>query len=137
MTLGQCLCGAVRVEVEHLADTMSACHCSNCQRWTGSVFMGLDGRGVRATGPVKTYAATGFSERAWCDRCGSALWIHDTGSQVYDLMPGLFDNFANAKLVREVYADKCPSGFALAGEIDRVTKANYEAGNLHDQGDMP
>lgn len=134
---GHCLCGAVRVEVEQLADTMSACHCANCQRWNGGVFLCVDGRVVQASGPVKTYAATRFSERAWCDRCGSALWIHDTGSEVWDLMPGLFPDLAKTALVREVYSDNCPPGFAFAGEIERVTKARYEAENLHDKGDMP
>jgi len=30
-----------------------------------------------------------------------------------------------------VYADRAPSNVALAGDLERVSKADYEARNLH------
>ena len=42
-----------------------------------------------------------------------------------------FDGFGEAKLARVVYADRAPSNFALAGELERVSKADYEARALH------
>jgi hypothetical protein len=33
-----CCCGALRVEASADPDTVSACHCGECQRRTGSVF---------------------------------------------------------------------------------------------------
>ena len=129
---GQCLCGAVQVTAKRLASEMSACHCSNCTTWSGSVqmFIEADDAGVTVTGPVKTYRATPFSERAWCDTCGTALWLRnvegdDTG--FYEFSPGLFDNAGGARLVRVVYSDCAPGGIALAGDLTRVTKADYEA----------
>jgi hypothetical protein len=130
---GHCLCGAVRIEVEHLAGTLSACHCEMCRRWSGSMMMGIDGRGVTVTGPVRTYASSPFAERAWCGECGSALWIRNTPGKgdVYELMPGLFENAGGARLNREVYADRAPDGYALAGDHLRVTAAEYEADHPH------
>lgn len=128
---GHCLCGAVRIRVEHLAGTISACHCGMCRRWSGGVQMGIDGRGVTVTGPVKTYASSSFAERAWCDACGSALWLRDVPDGVHELVPGLFDNAGGARLVREVYADCKPDGYALAGDHERVGAAAYEAGHRH------
>lgn len=84
-------------------------------------------------GPVKTYASSSFAERAWCGTCGSALWIRDMvdGGKLYELMPGLFDNAGGAMLNREVYADRCPDGYALAGDHPRITAKDYEKQNRH------
>lgn len=130
--LGRCLCGAVRVNAKGLAPEMSACHCDYCRRWSGSIQMGIEAPEdrVEITGPVKRYRSSDFAERAWCDTCGSALWLRnisgpDTG--YFELVPGLFENAADAQLIREVYADKCPSGYALAGDHTRVSKAEYES----------
>lgn len=136
VTTGHCLCGAVTVRATDLAREISACHCGMCTRWSGSVQMGIEApeAGVTVTGPVKTYRSSWFAERAWCDTCGSALWLRnvdgpDTG--YYELVPGLFDNAAGARLTRVVYADRAPDGFSLAGDHARVSQAQYEAENPH------
>ena len=97
--------------------------------------MSVRARGVTATGPVRTYASSAFAERAWCATCGSALWIHDIDGDVHDLMPGLFADLAGLPLGHEVYADRCPSGFAFAGEHPRITAAAYQADHLHVKGE--
>lgn len=128
---GRCLCGDVQVEVRALSNQISACHCMLCRRWSGSVQMGIEATesDVTITGPVKVHRSSELAERAWCDTCGSALWFRyvsgpDTG--YFELAPGLFDNAAGAHLVREVYADRCPDGYALGGTHERVSQADYE-----------
>lgn len=136
LTTGHCLCGAVTITARALASEMSACHCSYCARWSGSVQMFLDGQetDLVISGPVRTFNSTPFSERAWCDACGTALWLRNiSGDDVglYELAPGLFDNAAGARLTRVVYSDCGLGGFELAGDLERVTKAEYEKGNAH------
>ncbi len=97
--------------------------------------MVVEGRGVTVTGPVKSYASSDFAKRAWCDVCGSSLWIRDEGAETYDLMPGLFENMAGARLNREVYADRA-AGFAFAGDHEKISAADYEAAHPHSTGDM-
>ena len=128
---GHCLCGAVRVRARSMSSDMSACHCEMCTRWSGSVQMGIAAPegDVEIEGPVKTYRSSSFAERAWCDTCGSALWLRnvegrDTG--YYEFCPGLFENAGGAQLTRVVYADCAAGGIALAGELQRVSKADYE-----------
>lgn len=140
---GRCLCGAVRVVVTGPLGELSACHCDMCRRWSGSIQMGIEvaESGVDVSGPVKTYQSSSFAERAWCDTCGSALWFRDTvgeAKQFFELAPGLFDNAGGARLVREVYADRCPRGYALAGDHTRVSKEDYE--RMHEfvpEGETP
>lgn len=127
MIEGRCLCGAVRVRATTLSDEISACFCSFCVRWSGSAQMGVDAPAdtTEVTGPVKVYRATSFSERAWCDTCGSALWLRDDGGD-YEFVPGLFDNAGGARLTRIVYADRAPDGWNFAGDPQRVTAEEYE-----------
>jgi hypothetical protein len=83
-------------------------------------------------GPVKVHQSSEIAERAWCDTCGSAVWFrytHGSDAGYFELAPGLFENAGDAMLVREVYADKCPSGYALAGNHLRISKADYETDN--------
>lgn len=133
---GHCLCGAVEVAVEELSDEISACHCALCTRWSGSVQMGIEAPAAttRISGPVKVHRSSRLAERGWCDVCGSAVFFRyvqgrDTG--YLELAPGLFDNFAGARLTRVVYCDRAPEGFSLAGDHERVTRAQYEAENPH------
>ncbi|MCB1362976.1 MAG: GFA family protein [Rhodobacteraceae bacterium] len=133
---GRCLCGAVRIVVDAPMAEISACHCDMCRRWSGSVQMGMEvpEASVSVSGPVKTYRSSHFAERAWCDTCGSALWLRDVEGRnagVFELVPGLFDNAGGARLTREVYADRCPDGYALAGDHERISRAEYEAVNAH------
>lgn len=132
---GHCLCGAVQVTARSLSDTISACHCEMCTRWSGGIQMGIEvaDHDVTVTGPVKLYRSSDFAERAWCDACGSALWLRNIAGQdtgYFEFMPGLFENAAGAVLKRIVYADRAPDGYALAGDVERVNKAEYEA--IHD-----
>ena len=118
---GHCLCCAVTVDVTGPLAAISACHCDLCTRWSGSVQMGIEVPRARVSykGPIRTYASSSFAERAWCETCGTAVWFADT------------EGFGGAKLARVVYADRAPSNFALAGELERVSKADYEARALH------
>lgn len=142
---GHCLCGAVTVTTDALSNEISACHCDMCRRWSGSIQMGIEVPfdAVTISGPVKTHQSSRLAQRAWCDTCGSALWFRyttDRDAGYFELAPGLYENAGGATLTHEVYADRCPDGYALAGDHDRVTQAEYEQDNPHvapaaDKGD--
>lgn len=136
MTLtGHCLCGAVRLEVADCTHAISACHCEMCRRWSGSAMFGFEAEanGVRVSGPVRSRATSAFAERAWCEDCGSHLWIRDTGKS-YELAPGLFNGARDFPLIREVYADRAFAACRLSGDHERVTQAAYEADHLFVKG---
>jgi len=125
MTKGQCMCGAVTVSMAKLGDTMSACHCDMCRRWTGSAFLSVHASGGNVTidGPVKTVSLSDWAERGWCDACGSTLFyrLKDNGS--YGLSAGLFENMGGNGLTQEYYVDQKPAGFAYSGDHKRMTEA--------------
>jgi hypothetical protein len=132
---GHCLCGAVQVSTTALFDTISACHCEMCRRWSGAVQLGIEAprEAVSISGPVKTYRSSSFAERGWCDVCGSAVFFRNVAGRDADLFefaPGLFENAGGARLARVVYADCAVGGIEFEGDdIERVTRAEYEAKN--------
>jgi len=88
---GSCLCGAIHYS-SHLAPLSTAvCHCSDCQKQSGSAFsvnllVQAEGFLIQGTG-LASYSKAGGSglpvRRFFCSCCGSALYSEIT------TMPGL------------------------------------------------
>lgn len=141
---GRCLCGAVTVTVRGDHDPrVGACHCRMCQRWSGGVFLcfSVVADAVHVEGEVRSFRSSPFSERGFCPACGSHLWfreVHEDGRPGdYELMPGLFDEAKDWPLRSEIYVDRAMASARLAGDHRRATRAEYEAKNLHIEGDDP
>ncbi|HTX45999.1 MAG TPA: GFA family protein [Solirubrobacteraceae bacterium] len=96
---GGCLCGGVRFELHAAPDGASYCHCTRCQRRTGtgaSANAGVDGDALRITQGnelVKSWRhPDGGFEKCFCSECGSHLFSRNPGdhSQV-GMRMGAFD----------------------------------------------
>jgi hypothetical protein len=80
MQTGSCLCGAVRYAVDGPFLYSGYCHCSQCQRSTGSAFNAYAGVGAEAlritlgAENAATYAKNEDSIRTFCRICGSSLF---------------------------------------------------------------
>jgi hypothetical protein len=80
-TTGRCLCGAVRFELTEPAQAAGYCHCTRCQRRTGtaaSASASIDGRSLRLVGGehlVKGWRhPDGGWEKRFCRECGAHLF---------------------------------------------------------------
>lgn len=79
---GGCLCGAVRYAIEGQPAMQAVCHCSHCQKQSGSAFstiVGVPDAQVTITqGAPKSFIDHGDSgkavERQFCANCGSPLF---------------------------------------------------------------
>lgn len=79
---GGCQCGAVRYEIRADPMTLYACHCTECQRQSGSAFS------LSLVVPRESVVVTGGTPKRWrrvhesgrviqclfCGDCGSRLW---------------------------------------------------------------
>jgi hypothetical protein len=80
---GHCLCGGVRFEITAPPRGASYCHCTRCQRRTGtaaSANLHVAPGSFRITSGeelVKVYAPADGWEKAFCSACGSALFSRD------------------------------------------------------------
>ncbi len=129
---GRCLCGAVTIVLRNPVGWVGACHCRMCQRWSGSVWAGFPAApdNVTVEGPVRRYQSSVLAERAFCESCGSHLWMrdHEPGA-AYDLMPGLFEEAKDWPLKSEVYADEAMAAMRLEGDHPKASATEYRAKN--------
>lgn len=77
---GGCLCEAVRYSVSGDPVAQAVCHCTNCQKQSGSAFsiiIGFPDAAVNLEGELTTYADHGESGnvvgRKFCGKCGSPI----------------------------------------------------------------
>ena len=96
---GSCLCGAVRIELTEAPIVAYYCHCTRCQRRTGtgaSVSTRVPPGSVRIVAgedKIRTFVPPEGFPKAFCSECGSALWASrpDDG-EIASLRMGLFDS---------------------------------------------
>ena len=75
---GGCLCGEIRYEANEAPIDAGICHCSLCQKSTGSAFMviaGFNWTSLRFTrGKPRRYKSSAIMEKGFCPTCGSLLF---------------------------------------------------------------
>lgn len=78
---GGCLCGQLRYELARRPLLTSVCHCTHCQKQSGSAFsimVAVPRDAVTITGDLATYADVGASGQAvlrqFCPQCGSPIF---------------------------------------------------------------
>jgi hypothetical protein len=80
---GRCLCGSVRYRADAEPVVQGVCHCTDCQRQTGSpftVFVGVPSSAFEVEGDTLGSFATrgddhdGETERHFCTSCGSPVF---------------------------------------------------------------
>jgi hypothetical protein len=80
-TTGGCLCGGIRFELTEPARIAGYCHCTRCQRRTGTAASAqarIDGRTLRVLAGEDLLKAwrhpDGGFEKLFCSECGSQLF---------------------------------------------------------------
>ena len=96
---GGCLCGGVRFEVTEPLVFASYCHCTRCQRRTGTA---ASPQARVAPGSleivageelVRRYEPPGGFPKLFCPTCGSALWSQSPDDpEVISIRLGAFDS---------------------------------------------
>jgi hypothetical protein len=95
---GGCLCGGVRYEIDQPLVSASYCHCTRCQRRTGT---GASAQARVAPGSFRVVAGEelvsewvppddGFA-KCFCSACGSALWSRHPTNGAMSVRLGTFD----------------------------------------------
>ncbi|MHA6347294.1 GFA family protein [Roseivivax sp. CAU 1761] len=127
---GGCLCGAVRYAAATTAEGFDVCHCKMCQRWVSGPFFAVEvaAAAMRITGgdAVARFRSSDRAERAFCRNCGAALWyrLAPAGDGAdYEIALGTLDDPGGLTLRREIFCDRKPGSYALAGDHPRETEA--------------
>src|ERR1700730_5359844 len=115
-----CSCGALRVEVSADPDAVVACHCGECQRRTGSVF-------VRAEGPSKIFVRDGQERRKlrmhFCPTCGTTVfWEADLRPDNIGFAVGAFRDSNFPRPTRSVWEESKHGWVAFAHDIPHLAQ---------------
>jgi len=125
MHTGRCLCGAVRFTAEGVHTDYHACHCGMCRRWSGGgPFFATRVQKVTFEGEQPAvYDSSEWASRGFCRACGTTLFYFLKPAQAHMMSVGAFDDQAAFRLVREIFVDAKPAGYAFAGDHPRWTEA--------------
>lgn len=123
MIKGRCLCGAVEIELEAPHPEVDICHCRMCQRWTGSMYAGIEGDDFTLTGEdhITAYRSSDWAERAFCRTCGSNLWYRFLPTGARTFLAGLFDLPAGLPIKHQIFVDEKPDWFDIAQQSEMKT----------------
>jgi hypothetical protein len=109
---GECACGSVRYELSEDPIFQLVCHCTDCQKASGSAFsevliVAADRLSIRGREPkfYSVKAASGRTmSRGFCENCGSPLMIRRPETpQVAFLQAGSLDDPSVFKPAAEVF----------------------------------
>lgn len=127
---GSCLCGASIFTATPVSDEAGACHCGMCRKFSGGVFIVTDCSGnleFAADAPITRFQSSEWGERVFCARCGSSLaWMSRDGAMAFASVQAFADP-GKYPLRHELFIDCKPENYALAGEHETMTEAQFLA----------
>ncbi len=125
MKSGKCLCGAITFTADQVEPEIGACHCRMCQRVSGGIFITTTARGLTFAGTehISKYRSSDWAERAFCNKCGTHLYYRILDTDEYEMCVGVFDDQSDFVLASEIFIDRKPDAYALAGDHPRLTEA--------------
>lgn len=123
---GGCLCGAVRFTIDQPLGVASYCHCTRCQRRTGTAASAQvrvapgSLQIVEGADVVGVYRPpTGF-EKAFCTACGSQLFgRHPDDGTVLSVRLGAFDHDPGVRPSYRQYVDYAAAWEPILDGLER------------------
>jgi hypothetical protein len=130
---GQCHCGSIAYEAEVDPNTIRVCHCTDCQRLTGTAFRAgiasLPDTFVLKRGMPKIYIKTAESgnkrAHAFCPDCGTPLYSTspEPNPRSYGLRVGGIDQRAQfAPPARQIWCRSALPWSMDLQEVERVER---------------
>jgi hypothetical protein len=127
---GSCLCKAVSIEATPVDNSVGACHCDMCRRWSGGPLLVMDcGTGnISFAGEqnVKIYNSSDWAERGFCSTCGTHLFYRLKKQNQYMVPVGLFDSqlvseLPNLEFDHQIFIEEKPGYYDFANETTNMT----------------
>ena len=127
---GQCLCGAVSLNVPELSLEAHACHCSQCLTWGGGPAFSVDcGSKVNFIGEsnISVFKSSEWAERGFCANCGTHLFYRLIENNQYMVPFGLFEGRPEFEFSSQIFVDEKPSFYCFANKTKEMTGAEVFA----------
>jgi hypothetical protein len=130
--MGECFCGAVAFAFDPPVSPIELCHCTRCQRATGSPFAAefrvaserfrwLRGEEMIAYCDAPLLRDPPAYRRSFCSKCGSQVPSIFPGHPNVAIPTGLVTGDLPTKALRHIWIDRKASWLDL-GEIDQLPR---------------
>jgi hypothetical protein len=127
---GGCLCGKVRYSADAEPIFVGVCHCTTCQKGSGSAFnivVALPKPTVSVQGALKTFQGRGDTGKAtyrqFCPECASPIASEAAVMPDVIMIPaGTLDDTSWVKPAMQIYCDSAQPWVKLEGEMGRFPK---------------
>ena len=128
--VGGCRCGQVRYTANAEPAFTGVCHCTSCQKESGTAFnvvIAVPQAALAIQGSPKSYAATGDSGKAniskFCPNCGSTILSEPAALPGMSILrAGTLDDTSWLKPTMEIYCDSAQPWVQLGGGMQRFPK---------------
>ena len=127
---GSCLCGAVRISVKTLGNSIDACHCTMCRKWGGGPALAIDCNDdihFEGNDNIAVFSSSKWAERGFCRHCGSHLFYRLKQEGYYSIPIGLLDDDESLIFDQQIFIDEKPSYYSFANETKNMTGAEVFA----------
>jgi hypothetical protein len=95
---GQCYFGKIKLKAEVSVNMMMACHCRDCQVFSGAPFRSVAvtaAQNVEIEGEAKEYVKVGDSGnqsiQVFCGDCGSQMYATDVAKTMFKIRAGFLE----------------------------------------------
>ena len=125
---GQCLCGAVKYEVELNSNHVHICHCNICQRWGGGPALAVDHKANwKAQGEenLTWYNSSEWAQRGFCKTCGSHIAFKTNDGSYHGITAGSLDTQEGLEIDAHIFIDKKPPYFDFTDKSPRLTEEQF------------
>jgi hypothetical protein len=132
LIVGGCLCGAVRysTEAEPEFDRTLVCHCTTCQRHSGSAFgtfLFFPAGSVAVTGTLKTYTEPGGVSgeplhRRFCPNCGTPIILQREGAPRMLIAAGTLDDTSIVRPAINLFCDSAQKWVPITSDTRNLPR---------------
>lgn len=126
---GSCLCGAVKFEVHGTFESFYLCHCTRCQKDSGSahganLFSSTAKlEWLQGQNQVRAFQLPGTRHaKAFCQNCGSGVPSLQKGGALVVVPAGSLDTSNDMKITARIYCASAPAWAAAINEAPKYDK---------------
>lgn len=122
---GSCLCGSIKIRVSDRFQFIGYCHCSECQKWSGSAFAtgGLvnseDFEITSGEESVSRYQVSGETDLYFCSTCGASLFSEKPKLGKHVVRLGILDDTPTQRPNVHIFTASKAPWFELTDQLDR------------------
>ena len=128
---GRCLCGAITFHANATSSDVGACHCTMCQRWAAGPLLALDidpaSLAVGGEDNLGVYLSSGWGERCFCKKCGTALFWRSRDGRHAVVSAGALNDKSGLNFASKIFTDEKPSYYEFANKTAEMTGPEFIA----------